>query len=609
MASTYSPNLRIELIGNGEQSNIWGNTTNTNLGTLIEQAISGLVSINLTASNATLTVLNGVTDQSRQMIIVATGTPGVTRTITAPAVNKVYIVYNNTNAVLNFVASGGAGVALNVGDKKLLYCDGTNYVEALTYSVAAITSGSINGTTIGATTASTGAFTTLAYTGTFTGSTGVIAIGTNQLHKDATGNIGIGSTSTAGVSLLVQKSLTGSTTATQISAGPTILSGVTSTATIYASTPSTQATSFIIPSLTHYDASFGTKGSGSTITNQYGFRARNTLTTATNNYAFIGDLAAATGRYNLYMSGTASNYIAGTLLIGTTSASGTYKLQVESSDALINTLTIGRGGGGVAFNTTVGNSALTNNTTGTLLTAIGYGALSNNTTGTANTAIGANNLSDNTTGSANTAIGANTMDSLITGSYNTALGNGAFNGSTTGSYNTAVGQRALFVSTTGDNNTAIGTSALDNVTTGSTNIGIGYLASASSATVSNEVTIYNGSVSARFQGAASAWSFVSDARDKTEVEYLPIGLDFITKLQPRKFQWDIRNCNVDKGKEASGFIAQEVLEVINMYNVGYTGLVDTNNSDQYTLATGNLIPILVNAIKELTTRLEILEGK
>jgi len=229
MASTYSPNLRIELIGNGEQSNTWGTTTNTNLGTLIEQAISGLVSVDVTAGNVTLTSLNGASDQSRQMIIVATGTPGVTRTITAPAVNKVYIVYNNSNATLSFIASGGTGVSLSIGAKKLVYCDGTNFVEAI--NAVAITSGSIDGVAIGATTASTGAFTTLSasstisgtgfstylasppaigttapaagkftnleYTGTLTGSTGILNIGSGQVYKDASGNVGIGTSSPA----------------------------------------------------------------------------------------------------------------------------------------------------------------------------------------------------------------------------------------------------------------------------------------------------------------------------------------------------------------------------------------------------------------------------
>jgi len=320
MASTYSPNLRIELIGNGEQSNTWGTTTNTNLGTLIEQAISGLVSVDVTAGNVTLTTLNGASDQSRQMIIVATGTPGVTRTITAPAVNKVYIVYNNSNAALSFIASGGTGVSLSVGAKKLVYCDGTNFVEAI--NSVAITSGSIDGVAIGATTASTGKFTNLEYTGTLTGGTGVVNIGSNQIYKDASGNIGIGGASLTGISLLLQKSLTGSTDAAQLYNSPTILSGVTSTASLFVTSPSTQAAAFALASLTHYNTSFNTKGAGSSITNQYGFSAESSLTTATNNYAFTGNLASGTGRYNLYMAGTADNYIAGSLGIGATTIAG-----------------------------------------------------------------------------------------------------------------------------------------------------------------------------------------------------------------------------------------------------------------------------------------------
>jgi hypothetical protein len=143
---------------------------------------------------------------------------------------------------------------------------------------------------------------------------------------------------------------------------------------------------------------------------------------------------------------------------------------------------------------------------------------------------------------------------------------------------------------------------------GTQNVGIGVNCAASSATVNNEVSITSGAITARFQGAAGAWSFVSDERDKTDIEPLTLGLEFITGLQPRKFKWDIRDCEVDVGKPASGFIAQEVLAVVEANNAGYTGLVDTNNPDQYTLAQTALIPMLVNAIKELTARLELLEG-
>ena len=84
MASTYSPLLKIQLIGTGEQSGTWGATTNTNLGTLIEQAIAGVVEFSVTAGNVTLTSLDGTSDQARCMALRATGSAGVSRNIVAP---------------------------------------------------------------------------------------------------------------------------------------------------------------------------------------------------------------------------------------------------------------------------------------------------------------------------------------------------------------------------------------------------------------------------------------------------------------------------------------------------------------------------------------------
>lgn len=62
MASTFSPSLRLELIGDGDQSGIWGQTTNNNLGGLIEQSIAGVISISMLDTNYTLTNFNGVVD-------------------------------------------------------------------------------------------------------------------------------------------------------------------------------------------------------------------------------------------------------------------------------------------------------------------------------------------------------------------------------------------------------------------------------------------------------------------------------------------------------------------------------------------------------------------
>ena len=145
MPSTYSSNLRIQLIASGEQANQWGVTTNTNLGTLIEQAIAGLASVDVTAGDVILTSLNGVSDQSRQMIINVVGTPGVTRYIIAPAVSKIYVVANDSDSDVEIIttAPGSLGVTIISGSALIVYSDGVDFftVNNNTYvpNVAVIT--------------------------------------------------------------------------------------------------------------------------------------------------------------------------------------------------------------------------------------------------------------------------------------------------------------------------------------------------------------------------------------------------------------------------------------------------------------------------------------
>lgn len=97
MPSSYSKNLRLELIGTGEQAGIWGSTTNRNLGVLLEQAIAGLESIDLSHGDVTLTVLNSAADQARNASLVFKGIPAGTTTVTIPGVDKRYMVYNKTD--------------------------------------------------------------------------------------------------------------------------------------------------------------------------------------------------------------------------------------------------------------------------------------------------------------------------------------------------------------------------------------------------------------------------------------------------------------------------------------------------------------------------------
>ena len=133
MPSTYSPNLRIELIANGEQANTWGTTTNNNLGTLIGEAIAGLVDIDVTLADVTLTALDGLTDQARQMMINLSGSPGVARSVYCPdGDTKIYVVANVSDSVATFSTVSGSGVDIPVGTSKFLYCDGVDVFEAVT---------------------------------------------------------------------------------------------------------------------------------------------------------------------------------------------------------------------------------------------------------------------------------------------------------------------------------------------------------------------------------------------------------------------------------------------------------------------------------------------
>lgn len=128
MPSTYSQSLRIELVGDGEQDGVWGQTTNNNLGSLIEQAIAGVTTVDVTAADVTLTSFNGVVDEARSAVIEVNGTNVVTRNITIPNAQKTYIVRNNTSQTVGIKTTSGTAFDCLVGTQSSVYCDGSNGV-------------------------------------------------------------------------------------------------------------------------------------------------------------------------------------------------------------------------------------------------------------------------------------------------------------------------------------------------------------------------------------------------------------------------------------------------------------------------------------------------
>ena len=183
--STYS-NLSVELIGTGEQSGTWGTTTNTNLGTAMEEAIVGTVDQAVGTGDTTLTwsVSSNATQVARHLRLNLTGSAGGSGNLIIPTTaaggantfKKSYIINNASNTDITVKTASGTGVLVPAGRSSFVYADGINVVASIDYISGTIDSsnvdingGTIDGTTIGADTPSTGAFTTLAASSTVSG--------------------------------------------------------------------------------------------------------------------------------------------------------------------------------------------------------------------------------------------------------------------------------------------------------------------------------------------------------------------------------------------------------------------------------------------------------
>lgn len=187
MPSTFSPSLRIELIGAGEQAGTWGTTTNTNLGTLVEDAISGYAVVTISSANQALTAVNGAADQSRNALI-QLNSASAAFAVYAPPESKQYVVFNNTAHVatlFNSTALGnttpaGAGVAIPAGKTMTVWSDGTNFRVQNSLLVGDVT-GNVTGV-ITATAGSTAVTQTFGNSSTFLATTAFVQAALQALH-------------------------------------------------------------------------------------------------------------------------------------------------------------------------------------------------------------------------------------------------------------------------------------------------------------------------------------------------------------------------------------------------------------------------------------------
>jgi hypothetical protein len=326
--ATYSTNLALTLLTTGEGAGTWGNTTNTNLGTLLEQAISGYVTQAVaTGTDTTLTIPNGATGVARNMFIELTGTGGTNTNLIVPANKKLYFIYNNSTGAVTVKVTGQTGVSVAAASKVILVSNGTDIVQATSYLTT--TPSSLSLTTLTATSAT---ITTLTSTSA-------------------------GITTLTGTSMNV-------TTATHASANITTLAGTTATYTS-ATISNLGSTSANITTLTGTTATY----TSATISNLGSTSANITTltgTTATYTSATISNLGSTSANITT-LTGTTATYGSAniTTIAGTTATYGSANITTltgttvtYSGSGRVNSL-----GVGAAATGTAGEIVATNNIT------------------------------------------------------------------------------------------------------------------------------------------------------------------------------------------------------------------------------------------------------
>ena len=167
MASSYS-DLKFELIGTGDQSGTWGATTNTNIGTAVQQAIVGmatLVTADFTSNLATLTLTNtNAAQNARALCLNITATLTAAGTIEVPAIQKPYIIINSSvgGFAVTVKVNGQTGVSVPNGKRTVLYNNATDVGNQIDY-LASLSLGSLTGSIVGTSDTQTLTNKTIAY--------------------------------------------------------------------------------------------------------------------------------------------------------------------------------------------------------------------------------------------------------------------------------------------------------------------------------------------------------------------------------------------------------------------------------------------------------------
>lgn len=658
MASTYS-NLKIQLMATGENASTWGDVTNTNLGTAIEEAIAGSADVTFASGPVTLTLsdTNG-TQTARNMRLNLIGTTGgSTRNLVVPSIEKAYIVNNTCADSVVVKTAAGSGVTVPAGKTMWVYSNATNVVDVTTH-LTSLTLGSPLPVSSGGTGSNTGSGASLTNLNASNVSSGTLAV--------AYGGTGGTTAATARVNLLPSYPGNGGKLLA-LNAGASdvewVSAGGAGTVTSVNATTAISGLSFTGGPIT----SAGTL----TLTGTLGVQGGGTGTTSLTSGAVL--IGAGTSAVTSVSPGTAGNVLAsngsawvsqapttGAVSSVTGSGSGISVSPTTGAVVISNTgVTSLTSGGGLSLSGSTGSITITNSGVTQLLAGSGIsvtantGSITISATGGGGGTVSLNDGSVsspslNFTNSSNTGLyrttgvlaaavggtlsmylGGSTATNAFgvalgvdagtgfSGSANVAIGYSAISSgfSASASNCTAVGYQALR-GVTGTQNTAIGQGAGFNITSGANNTCIGSTATASSATASNEITLGNSSI-ATLRCQVTTITSLSDARDKKDIADLDAGLDFINALRPVRFTWNMRPTEGLDGEMVegrkddpdTGFIAQDLKAAQEELGITIPGLVYEVNPEKLEAGYGKLLPVLVKAIQELSAKVEALEAQ
>lgn len=564
MASSWSA-LKIELIGTGEQSGSWGNTTNINLGdggAGLEQAIVGraeLVTGDFTSNSYTLsyTDTNAVQD-FRALVLDITATLSAAGTVIVPAINKPYLVFNNSVGGYDVTVkvSGQTGVTVPNGKKAIVYNNGTDVGHALSW-IDSLTLGNALAVTSGGT-GQTSFTNGQLLIGNTTGNTlakATLTAGNNISVTNGTGSITLAATAA------------GSDTQIQFNDGGTNFGG--DSGLVYNKTTNT---------LTVDVVDIGT-GAGNIATN-----------------TAIGDQA-------LDANTTGLENVAVGLRALTSNTTGDYCVAIGADALFANTTG--------DYNTAVGSDAAVLTSTGISNTAVGASALTYNVSGSFNTAFGTAALFD-ATGGANVAVGYYALSSIENVSNNTAIGHQALKDDTGISNSSALGANTAV---TGSNQVQLGDSS-------TTTYVYGTVQNRSDAR--DKADIRDTELGLDFIMSLRPVDYKWDYREtyKTAAPEKPIKgtpeaqQEYAAKMEQWRQQNNLSNITPNGSNKRSryhhGLIAQEVKAVMDAKGIDFGGYQDhsvNGGDDVLSIGYDELIAPLIKAIQELKAEIEELKAR